>query len=48
LDVHLAALPIEYGLTLCSTDADFARVIDLKSGSTCWPERRRRRRQRQH
>ena len=24
-DAHLAALAIEYGLTLCSTDSDFAR-----------------------
>lgn len=28
-DVYLAALAIEYGLTLCSTDADFARFPGL-------------------
>lgn len=28
-DAHLAALAIEYGLTLCSTDADFARFPGL-------------------
>jgi len=28
-DVHLAALAIEHGLTLCSTDGDFARFPDL-------------------
>jgi hypothetical protein len=29
-DAHLAALAIEHGLTLCSTDGDFARFRDLK------------------
>ena len=29
-DAHLAALAIEYGLTLCSTDGDFARFRNLK------------------
>lgn len=29
-DAHLAALAIEHGLTLCSTDADFARFPDLR------------------
>jgi hypothetical protein len=29
-DAHLAALAIEHGLTLCSTDADFARFPGLK------------------
>lgn len=29
-DAHLAALAIEHGLTLCSTDGDFARFADLK------------------
>jgi toxin-antitoxin system PIN domain toxin len=29
-DIHLAALAIERGLTLCSTDADFARFPGLK------------------
>ena len=29
-DAHLAALAIEHGLTLCSTDGDFGRFTDLK------------------
>lgn len=29
-DLHLAALAIEHGLTLCSSDADFARFSGLK------------------
>ena len=29
-DAHLAALAIEYGLTLCSADGDFARFHGLK------------------
>lgn len=29
-EAHLAALAIEHGLTLQSTDADFARFPDLK------------------
>lgn len=29
-DAHLAALAIEHGLTLCSTDGDFARFPALK------------------
>jgi toxin-antitoxin system PIN domain toxin len=29
-DAHLAALAIEHGLTLCSTDGDFAHFPDLK------------------
>jgi uncharacterized protein len=29
-DVHLAALAMEHGLTLCSADADFARFPGLK------------------
>jgi uncharacterized protein len=29
-DAHLAALAIEHGLTLCSTDGDFARFRDLR------------------
>ncbi len=28
-DAHLAALAIEHGLTMCSTDGDFARFPDL-------------------
>jgi toxin-antitoxin system PIN domain toxin len=29
-DAHLAALALEHGLTLCSTDADFARFAGLR------------------
>lgn len=29
-DVHLAAISIEHGLTLCSTDADFAKFIGVR------------------
>jgi predicted nucleic acid-binding protein len=29
-DAHLAALAIEHGLVLCSTDGDFARFPDLR------------------
>jgi hypothetical protein len=29
-DAHLAALALEHGLTLCSTDGDFARFRELK------------------
>ncbi len=29
-DAHLAAIAIEHGLCLCSTDGDFARFADLK------------------
>jgi uncharacterized protein len=29
-DAHLAALAIEHGLTLCSTDGDFARFSNLR------------------
>lgn len=29
-DAHLAALAMEYGLTLCSTDGDFARFTGLR------------------
>ena len=29
-DAHLAALAIEHGLTLCSTDNDFSRFRELK------------------
>jgi hypothetical protein len=29
-DAHLAAIAIEHGLTLCSTDADFARFPGLR------------------
>ena len=30
MDAHLAALAIEHGLTLCTTDGDFARFPDLR------------------
>lgn len=30
LDAHLAALALEYGLLLCSTDGDFARFPNLR------------------
>jgi uncharacterized protein len=30
-DAHLAALAVEHGLTLCSTDGDFARFQGLRS-----------------
>ena len=29
-DAHLAALAIEHGLTICSSDGDFARFADVK------------------
>jgi len=29
-DTHLAALAVEHGLTLCSTDGDFARFPELR------------------
>jgi predicted nucleic acid-binding protein len=29
-DAHLAALAIEHGLTLCSTDGDFAKSAGLR------------------
>jgi predicted nucleic acid-binding protein len=29
-DAHLAALALEHGLTLCSTDGDFARFPGLR------------------
>ncbi len=29
-DTHLAALAIKHGLTLCSTDGDFARFASLR------------------
>jgi toxin-antitoxin system PIN domain toxin len=30
MDAHLAAMAIEHGLTLCSTDGDFARFPELR------------------
>lgn len=35
-DAHLAALAIEHGLTLCSTDGDFARFPGLKWDNPLW------------
>ncbi|MEJ2653199.1 MAG: PIN domain-containing protein, partial [Gammaproteobacteria bacterium] len=29
-DAHLAALALEHGLTLCSTDSDFSKMQKLK------------------
>jgi uncharacterized protein len=29
-DAHLAALALEHGLTVCSTDTDFARFSELR------------------
>jgi len=29
-DAHLAAIAIEHGLTMCSTDGDFGRFPDLR------------------
>jgi predicted nucleic acid-binding protein len=37
-DAHLAALAVEHGLLLCSTDGDFARFPDLR-----WEDPLRRR-----
>jgi toxin-antitoxin system PIN domain toxin len=36
-DAHLAALAIEHGLTLCSTDGDFARFGALKWSNPLLP-----------
>lgn len=36
---HLAALAIEHGLTLCSTDGDFARFADLDWRNPLAPQR---------
>jgi len=30
MDAHLAAMAIEHGLTLCSSDGDFARFPKLR------------------
>lgn len=38
-DAHLAALAIEYGLTLCSTDADFGRFPGLRWENPLRPRR---------
>lgn len=38
-DAHLAALAIEHGLTLCSTDGDFARFADLDRLNPLAPHR---------
>lgn len=37
-DAHLAALAIEHGLLLCSTDGDFARFPDLRWQNPLVPE----------
>ena len=38
-DAHLAALAIEHGLILCSTDGDFARFSDLRWRNPIAPRR---------
>ena len=38
-DAHLAALAIEHGLTLCSTDGDFARFAGLDWQNPLAPQR---------
>ena len=38
LDAHLAALAIEHGLILCSTDGDFARFPGLRWQNPIGPE----------
>jgi len=38
-DAHLAALAIEHGLTLCSTDGDFARFSGLDWENPLAPQR---------
>jgi len=38
-DAHLAALAIEHGLTLCSTDGDFARFAGLDWNNPLTPRR---------
>lgn len=40
-DAHLAALAIEYNLTLCSTDGDFARFPGLRWENPLLPKRTR-------
>jgi predicted nucleic acid-binding protein len=37
-DAHLAAIAIEHGLTLCSTDGDFARFPGLTWVDPLQPE----------
>ncbi len=41
-DVDLAALAIEHGLTLCSTDGDFARFPGLRWEDPLRPRTKRR------
>jgi uncharacterized protein len=41
-DAHLAALAIEHGATLCSTDRDFGRFAGLRWKNPLEPGRRRR------
>jgi predicted nucleic acid-binding protein len=38
-DAHLAALAIEHGLILCSTDGDFARFPGLRWQNPIGPEK---------
>jgi toxin-antitoxin system PIN domain toxin len=38
-DAHLAALAIEHGLTVCSTDGDFARFPDVRWENPLAPSR---------
>ncbi len=39
-DAHLAALAIEYGLTLCSADSDFAKFPGLRWQNPLMPDKR--------
>jgi uncharacterized protein len=39
-DAHLAALAIEHGLTLCSTDGDFARFREVRWENPLAPRKR--------
>jgi predicted nucleic acid-binding protein len=41
-DAHLAALAIEHGATLCSTDRDFGRFAGLRWKNPLEPARHRR------
>ena len=40
-DAHLAALALEHGLTLCSTDGDYARFPGLRCTNPLTPQARR-------
>jgi predicted nucleic acid-binding protein len=39
MDAHLAALAIEHGATLCTTDRDFARFPDVRAINPLDPAR---------